>query len=271
MSDLSQANLAVSGYGESNIQRYRDELRAVIELGNQMISDMFTEDERGRNVPKKTTDLLSNSYHLWYTEAHAVVKQIIPDRLMDFEQLYEGEGRRTQLTTATFTIRDWLNGLSLPQDRSKDGRPSAMGAMAMRFSNQLGILKSAEARFDSSLFDIRQLVQADLLDSEIAIARELIKNGFLRAAGAVAGVALEKHLSQVLDNHNIKTRKKSPTISDFNDQLKNDEVLDVPSWRQIQRLGDIRNLCTHNKHREPTTEEVEELIDGVDKYMKVLF
>ena len=82
---------------------------------------------------------------------------------------------------------------------------------------------------------------------------------------------MERHLSQVSVNHNIKTRKKSPTIGDFNDLLKNNDVLDTPSWRQIQRLGDIRNLCAHNKQRDPTKEEVEELISGVDKYTKTLF
>ena len=115
------------------------------------------------------------------------------------------------------------------------------------------------------------MVQADLFDSELDVARELTTNGFLRAAGAVAGVVLEKHLGQVMDNHNIKVSKANPTISEFNDHLKNADVLDIPRWREIQRLGDIRNLCTHNKEREPTKEEVEELIDSVDKYMKTLF
>ena len=49
------------------------------------------------------------------------------------------------------------------------------------------------------------------------------------------------------------------------------EVLDIPSWRQIQRLGDIRNLCVHKKERDPTNDEVEELINGVEKYTKTLF
>ena len=141
----------------------------------------------------------------------------------------------------------------------------------MRFNTQRSILSSVAKRFESSLFDIRQIVQADLFDSELEAGRELIKHGFPRGAGAIAGVVLEKHLAQVALNHNIPLRKKEPTISDLNDVLKNGGVFDVPTWRQIQRLGDIRNLCDHNKEREPTAEEVQELVDGVDKVTKTLF
>jgi len=45
----------------------------------------------------------------------------------------------------------------------------------------------------------------------------------------------------------------------------------VPTWRFIQRLGDLRNLCTHKKQRDPSNDEVEELIDGVDKATRTLF
>jgi hypothetical protein len=121
------------------------------------------------------------------------------------------------------------------------------------------------------LFDIRQLVQADLFDSEIACAAELLRCGFGRSGGALAGVVLEKHLAQVASNHSVVIRKKDPSISDLNDALKAATTYDIPVWRGIQRLGDIRNFCDHSKQREPTDEEVQELISGVAKVTKTVF
>jgi hypothetical protein len=67
------------------------------------------------------------------------------------------------------------------------------------------------------------------------------------------------------------TKKKSPTIADYNDALKNADIIDVPNWRNIQRLGDLRNLCSHSKDRDPNPDEIQELINGVKKIMKTLF
>src|SRR4030042_4692691 len=88
-----------------------------------------------------------------------------------------------------------------------------------KFEQQRNILKATERRFESSLFEIRQLLQADLFDSEIDTARELLKNGYVRASGAVAGVVLEKHLQQVSASHNVAVKAKNPSISDYNEAL----------------------------------------------------
>jgi hypothetical protein len=135
---------------------------------------------------------------------------------------------------------------------------------------QLAILKSVKARFDSSLFDIRALVQADLFDSELDAAEELVKHKFIRPAGVVAGVVLERHLAQVCADHRVKITKKEPTISELSNALKEASVIDMPQWRFISFLADIRNLCGHNKTEEPTSEQVKDLIAGVKKTIKTL-
>ena len=61
----------------------------------------------------------------------------------------------------------------------------------MRFQAQVKILRAARSRLETSLFDIAQLTRADLFDSELDAARELLNAGFIRPAGMVAGMVLE--------------------------------------------------------------------------------
>jgi hypothetical protein len=140
-----------------------------------------------------------------------------------------------------------------------------------RFQQQLKIVESLKMRFESSLFDIQRLAQADLFDSELDAARELRKKGFTRGAGAVAGVVLERHLSQVCGAHEVRITKKRPSINDYNQALKESNIIDMPKWRFVQHLGDLRNLCDHDKKKEPTNDEIEELLAGVSKVIKTIF
>ena len=139
------------------------------------------------------------------------------------------------------------------------------------FEQPLAIIEAAQARFESSLFEIRQLVQADLLDSELEAAEELAKHKFFRAAGTVAGVVLEKQLAQVCDDHKLMTAKKHPTISDFNEALKAAGVIDVPQWRFIQHLADIRNVCDHGRRSNPTPDQIADLLSGARKVTKTVY
>lgn len=268
---------------QSNLEKYKSDLKKLIADGENLQMGVQVEyhPEEFKKVYRKAAGdryeefvkklpRFSSGYQRWYSEALAVVKQLVPDRLSDFIRLYEKPKTRKEITYENYVIEDLLQGLVIT--RSHDQHVVANGSAAIpRFAQQLEILKSAEGRFESSLFDIRQLVQADLFDSELDAARELLKNKFVRAAGAIAGVVLEKHLAQVCTNHNIKMGKKNATISDFNDLLKSNNVIETPQWRSIQHLGDLRNLCDHNKSKEPKSEEVDDLISGVEKVTKTLF
>jgi hypothetical protein len=235
---------------QTNLECYKKDLSKLIALGNAMHLDLEIQamknrgklDKRFEEAKQKIAGTFQREYQKWYTEPCAVIKQLLPERVVEFEAFYKADPKRKKVDATTYTIQDWLMGLRASPHVITGEKPfDDFAAVVMRFSIQLEILKSVEVRFESSLFDIRQLVQADLFDSELDAARELLKKGFLRAAGIVAGVVLEKHL-QVCDNHRIVVRKQHPTIGDFNDLLKNGNVIDVPIWRLVQRLGDLRNV-----------------------------
>mgnify|MGYP000892592559 CR=1 FL=1 len=270
-----------------NLERYKKDLDKLISNGNMLFNaiqfecypEQFEEqakkifkDKFKENFPELKKNLLSfkDNYQSWYSESLAIIKFLLPDRVNDFTKLYEKPKNRKEITYGNYVIEDYLQGLTVTRGWEKEKVVGPEAAIP-QFRQQLKILEAAQKRFESSLFDIKQLVRADLFDSELDAARELNKKGFTRGAGAIAGVVLEGHLSQVCENHKIKVTKKKPTISDYNQLLKDNDVIEIPTWRFIQGLADLRNLCDHNKKREPKKEEIDELINGVEKVTKTIF
>jgi hypothetical protein len=257
----------------NNLERYQTDLKKLIQLSRKMLEDLIARSPNGGAIAAKGQRFgaFEEEYQRFYSEATAVVRQLLPSRLTEFETLYKGDGKRKAVTSETFNIQDWLLGIRATEDVFNKKIFNDYAAVAMRLQAQVQIIESLQSRFESSLFDIHQLVQADLFDSELDGSRALLKQGFLRAAGVITGVVLEKHLHEVCRNHSVAVKKKSPTIGDLNDSLKEAGVLDIPAWRSIQRLGDLRNLCGHNREREPSPDEVSELIDGCTKVTKTVY
>lgn len=225
------------------------------------ISDSDLEKFNGVQIPKFTSD-----YEVWYSEACAVIKILLPDRLLDFKCLYRNEKRKS-INYLTYTIADYLLRVSV----SKGSTSIVDGNAALpKYVQQTHILSAAARRLESTLFDITTIVQADLFDDELDAADMLNRQGFHRAAGAIAGVVLEGHLKKVCLSYKMQ-RKKRANISDYNDALKEKEVISVPTWRFIQHLGDLRNICDHPKDVEPSLAVVSDLIQGVRKITKSVF
>ena len=216
--------------------------------------------------------IVMHEYQIWYSSALVVVKQLLPSRLNDFIGFYEYPQKRASLTMMNFRVADAIRGHSLAKQNEWNENVEMAGWSTCYplIEAQCNILESATSYFTTSLHEIQQVVQADLFDSEIDAARELNKKGFARAAGAMAGVVLEKHFDSVINSHSLAMSKKNPCINDYNQKLKDEGLIDIPTWRFIQRLGDLRNLCDHAKGVEPSKGDIGELIAGVDKIMKTV-
>lgn len=211
-----------------------------------------------------------NNYQAWYSKSQTLIKQVMPGRLADFMSYFGSPKERKEITFQNYMIRDYLQGLEVTRGPEKHVIASGRAAIP-EFQQQLYIVMAAKSMLNSTLMDLTSILQADLFDTEVEESEALAKAGHLRAAGVICGVVIEKHLYHVCEIHNISVRKRNPNISDFNQTLRDASVIEVPQWRYIQHLADIRNICGHKKEREPTKEEIDDLIVGTKKVLKTVF
>ena len=206
-------------------------------------------------------------YQAWYSESLALIRQVLPDHVDDFAAYYEYTKSRTDFSTETYMIRDYLQGIVTLRPNGKvkiDGRTACA-----KFVQQVSIVRAAKRSLESVLVQLTSILQADIFDSEVESAKALASGGFLRGSGAICGVVIEKHLKQVCLNHGIDV-KESSGISHYNDGLKSNGTIDIPKWRFVQLMADIRNLCDHAGEREPSKEEIEKLLSGTNEIIKTI-
>ena len=216
---------------------------------------------------------LIREYQIWFTEACEVVKHLIPNRTPEFQEIYDDRIKYT-LGRPHF-LRDSQEYDKRPSnvpfnDITSKGNQELCDTLKNNLEQQFAILESAKRKLKSSLMNIKTLTQANLFNSELDMVEELRKNGFLRPAGVVAGVVLESHLKTILLHKNIDL-KDAKGLAKYNDLLKKNEFIDVPVWRNIQFLTDLRNRCCHKDNKEPTDENISDLIEGVKKIIKTVF
>lgn len=239
------------------------------EIIRKELSELYKEGAAlAVSFQKKEDTQFHYDYQSWYTKALRAVSSLASDRHIEFRSYYEIDPKRKSLGFGTYVIQDYLKGVrplgySTQEFNTRD-------QVIKCFLNQLSILNSIESRIDSVLANIEGELYAEIQDNELSIAKQLLKIS-PRAAGALVGVVIEGHLQKVADAHEIKIAKKNPTIADLNDPLKAASLIDMPGWRKISFLADLRNLCSHKKDAEPTKEQVDELIAGAEWLTKNVF
>lgn len=204
-----------------------------------------------------------SEYQAWYSKSCIIIKRFLPDRIDEFIDQYLPQRNRKIFNASTYTISDAICGYS-----NSSVKPISSHSKLMI---QFEILKSVDSLINSKINDIVEMLEFNVFEKEIESARKLHKNKYYRAAGAICGVILEKHLLNLLNKNNLKNSKKDPSINDLNQLLYNENIFDSTKYKFLIYLGDIRNKCDHNKTNDPTKEEVMELIEGTEKVIKTYY
>ena len=215
----------------NNLSKYQLDLDTLVKLGDDMLRNLIsrrgeeateTHDQWVEVSPDIKEDIenpgisrgadkgeihtesgkpIESHYQGWYSECHQLIWQLLPTRLDEFKELYLGSKRGRGIDPTNFGIQQWLLGMRvgggtlIPKQGPDMNQETEL--VTGKLQHQIGILDSIRRRFQSSLFDIKQIVQADIFDSELEAATQLAQGGFIRAAGSLAGVVLEKHLARL--------------------------------------------------------------------------
>lgn len=218
---------------------------------------------------QKKLPSFKHDYQTWYSEAVSFLRLLLPDRLADFTRLYETPKGRKEVRPENYVIEDYLRNITITAGFDKKivvGPDAAIPLM----QQQMQILDSVRTTFESTLYDLQLHLQADLLDAELAAAALLARNKQYRAAGVTGGIVLGRYLLQLARIHQLRLRKNAG-LGETNEALKKQEVYDFHTWRYIEGLAEIVRLCYAARGRDPEKHDLDILLDGVAKVIKMIF
>lgn len=115
------------------------------------------------------------------------------------------------------------------------------------------------------LVSFKQIVQAEVFDSELEQAKSLLDNNYKNAAAVIAGAVLETAIKELCNNNQIDIEKKK--LTRLNDDLAKAGVYNVLQQKQITALADIRNNAAHGNYENFSSEDVQRMIQDIERFL----
>jgi hypothetical protein len=126
------------------------------------------------------------------------------------------------------------------------------------------VLLACQEDYDGGyLTPIRNLVQAEVFDSELDQASELLRSGYEAAAVVIAGTVLETSLRELC------TRNSLPhgNLDRMNADLAKHGLYNANMAKRITALAGIRNSAAHGKPDEFTEADAKTMIEDIERFL----
>ena len=111
------------------------------------------------------------------------------------------------------------------------------------------------------LFNARGLIQAEVFDSFLEQANELLNSGYKDPACVVAGVAIETTLKELCTRNGIPQSK----LDKMNADLCKAGVYNMGMQKQITAWAERRNKAAHGEWSDYNAEDVADMIRGANR------
>ncbi|ACL17824.1 hypothetical protein [Methanosphaerula palustris] len=204
---------------------------------------------------KENQRIAIRDYERYYSVGLHFIKEFRPEKEREFSECYESGGR----TPFQPGIMDYLK---FRHSQEAESKVKIIDEFVNRFEIQRSILYSVPYVAKISEHKLRDIISGDYIEREIEQSEYLYEKGFERAAGALAGVALEQYLRTQCDKNQIDYNKKE-TMVPLVQKLYDENKIDLILKKKIEHLASIRNFCDHPF--EVNKGQVKELIENVKK------
>jgi hypothetical protein len=135
------------------------------------------------------------------------------------------------------------------------------------FKSLKSIFLAAKDDFENGyLISIRMLIQAEVFDSELEQAKELLEKGYYQAAAIITGVILETTLRELCHKHKVQVAA-SDTINKMNESLGKANIYEKLTQKRITSLADIRNNAAHGNIDKFKAQDVSQMFTEVQQFL----
>jgi len=160
---------------------------------------------------------------------------------------------------------DKAAGSDSPQARRfEEAGKSGWASNKQQAERQRAVLTAVLADYDGGyLAPARSLARAEVFDTELELAKELLDQGYDLPAAIVARTVLETALRGLCDQHGVNYGK----LDLMNSGLAKAQAYSVLVQKKVTALSDVGNSAAHGKRDKFKASDVEEMIDGVTKFV----
>jgi hypothetical protein len=203
------------------------------------------------------------------------------------ELIKEGEGLRTQEISRqtrggvisfipdVASLKEWVvksNNIlntAFGRDSIHFGHLVALGVpgSAREVERFTGVLRAALSDLEGGFLAHQEfLVAADIFDSVLEQAKELLDKGYKDPAAMLGRIVLENALRRLAKRNSIQDADLSKA-GVLNDMLKAKQIYNQVQWRSNQQLLDVGNSAAHGKFDEYKQVDVERMLQDVARFV----
>jgi len=222
----------------------------------------------GLKGDKKLIQKLSDRFDQLYQEIPAIESTIRRQRgdLMDYDVMDDGLALTWKVKVKNLLVSACGKESQHYKEFVEAEKIQSLESTSNPFKRMKSVFIAAMDDYKGGyLISIKNLIQADVFDSELEQAEGLLSSGYKSAAAVIAGVVLETTLRDLCTREGISHGK----LDKMNSDLAKAGIYNKLQQKRITALADIRNSAAHGKPDEFTENDVSNMIRDIEQFLAV--